>query len=129
MFVLVWSSVTAFALSVSLLSLSLAGVFSKFQGEEPTKWSCERPIKKPIESTRLTHADIFARMYFPIHGHSLHSQLIPNTRLLLRILRLLLESQEGRRKSPPVSEASLRDLFSFINSFYRNGILGPTDGV
>lgn len=135
MFVLVWSSRNDFPYFPLLLSLSLAGVFSKFQGEGPTKRSCERQIKKPVESTRLTRADIciFAHMYFPIHGHSLHSQLMPNTRPVLRILRLLLESQEWREKgiaaapvaaAAPVPEASLGDLSSFINSFCRNGILG-----
>lgn len=66
-FALVSSSRNRFCtFRISLLSLSLAGVFSKFQGEGPTKRSCERSIKKPVESTRLTRADIFARVYiFP----------------------------------------------------------------
>jgi len=70
-------------------------------------------------------------MYFPIHGHSLHSQLMTNTRPVLRILRLLLESQEWREEgiaavaaAAAVPEASLGDLSSFINSFCCNGILG-----
>lgn len=123
--------VTASALSASLLSLSLAGVFSKFQGEGPTKRSCERPIKKPVESTRLTRADIFARMYFPIHGHSLHSQLsCPTQGRYYGFYDYCWRAEsEGRRESPPVPEASLGDLSSFINSFCRNGILGPTHGV
>lgn len=110
--------ITASALSASLLSLSLVGVFSKFQGEGPSKRSCERPIKKPVESTRLTRADIFARVYFPIHGHSLHSQLMPNTRPVLRILRLLLESQARREKGIATGSGSISRRSLFIHKLF-----------